>query len=444
MKVYDECLQEADEEDSYSDDDLDALPADTFHELQQNAIRSTQPQDKSTHPVGEPVQLPGPVGRIADHGNLGNASNNSSTRNYTHQPSSDYGDFDDEMLDGEIFDAAEEPVNVTGREGGIVGGPIGENTERERYGETSRLREYGWEQRPYGDRATSNSVHRHRTRKDEFEDHDGATLLAHEKMNEAPAQPTRKSSAADGHEAQIQEVSQFRRAVFEPVWLIVQKLLRERRTLQEAVNSANELVSAKTGEIAVVRANQSKLEKENEQRLVALQKLRAEEAARYKVEVEKARAEQQKIAIEMQFLENDLDQGNKQIKNLQRVVKDGVGKASLSRSEEGRNQVTTPKKNKSLPYGDGFDDDEIQIISPSKLSVRPKALTPKVTGKRKRKVEENSPAKPLPLGQPENVDRLADPVQDSNIDNSAAFINSSQQNNDNFKVDAIHVSLSFR
>lgn len=203
------------------------------------------------------------------------------------------------------------------------------------------------------------------------------------------------------------------------------------------------MVSLKTGEIAVVRANQIKLQKENEQRLVTLQKIRAEEAVRYKVEVEKARAEQQKVAIEKQFLENDLNQGNEQIKNLQRVVKDGVGKTSFSRSEEGRNQATTPKKNKSLPYGDGFNNDEIQIVSPSKLSARPNALTPKAAGKRKRKIEENSPAKPLPLGQPENFDRSADPVQDMKIDTSSILKKTPSQNNDNFKVEATRLSLRF-
>ena len=202
-------------------------------------------------------------------------------------------------------------------------------------------------------------------------------------------------------------------------------------------------MSSKTGEIAVVRANQNKLEKENEQRLVALQKLRAEEAAGYRVEVEKARAEQQKIAIEKQFLENDLNQGNEQIKNLQRVVKDGVGKTSFSRLEEGKNQMTTPKKNKSLSYGDGFNHDEIQMVSPSKLSIRPKALTPRAAGKRKRKTEENSPAKPLPLGQSEKVYRSANPIQDSNIDPPSTVIKTPGQNNENLKVDVIHLFLLF-
>lgn len=57
--------------------------------------------------------------------------------------------------------------------------------------------------------------------------------------------------------------------------------------------------------------------------MLALQKLRADESARHKIEVEKAKAEQQKIAIEKRFLENELGQGAEKIKTLQRVVKDG-------------------------------------------------------------------------------------------------------------------------
>lgn len=207
-------MQEVDEEDGYSDDDLDALPVDAFHELQQNAIRSTQPpeyRNKSAHPVGTSVQLPGPVGRIAVHGNLDNASNTSFARTYAQQPSSDYGDFDDEMLDGEIFDAAEEPVNITARKDGVVGSPIGGSTHgeelrKQRFDETSRLREHGWDRHPYGDSATSNLLQRHGSRMDDCEDHDGAMLLAHEKLYEPQAQPTGKPSAVDELQAQIQEV----------------------------------------------------------------------------------------------------------------------------------------------------------------------------------------------------------------------------------------------
>lgn len=216
-----DAMQEVDEGDGYSDDDLDALPVDTFHELQQNAIRSTQlPEyhDQFVHPVGSSAQLPGPARQIADRGNFDNASNNSFPRPGAQQPSSDYGDFDDEMLDGEIFDAAEESVTITGREGGVVGRPIGESTQREefrkqRFGKTPLLQEYGWDQHPYGDRATSDLVQRHGSRKDGPEDHDGTMLLAHENDHESHAQPTGKLPAVDRLQAQIQEVPQLRRAI---------------------------------------------------------------------------------------------------------------------------------------------------------------------------------------------------------------------------------------
>lgn len=215
-------MQEVDEGDGYSDDDLDALPVDTFQELQQNAIRSTQfPEyhDRFTHPVSRPVQLPGPAGRIADHGHFDNASNNSFIRAYAQQPSSDYGDFDDEMLDGEIFDAAEEPVDVTRREGSLLERAIAESKQREefkqqRLGETPLLREYGRAQHPYGDGGASNLVQRHGSRDNGFENQDGSLLLAHEKVYEPHTQPTGEPPAVDRLQAQIQEVPHLRHALF--------------------------------------------------------------------------------------------------------------------------------------------------------------------------------------------------------------------------------------
>ena len=201
-----------------------------------------------------------------------------------------------------------------------------------------------------------------------------------------------------------------------------------------AVNSANELVSSKTGEIAIIRANQSKSEKEHEQRMAALQKLRADEATKHKIEVEKARAEQEKTAVEKRFLENDLNQETEKIKNLQRVVKDGSRKTAISKPEDRKAQLTTPRKNRSLPFGDGFNDDEIQLTSPSKLSIRPKVTTPKAAGKRKRKPEENSPVKPLPLDQPNKDEQLDDAIQKVEDENSARIPRPPSQDSQNFKV----------
>jgi hypothetical protein len=59
--------------------------------------------------------------------------------------------------------------------------------------------------------------------------------------------------------------------------------------------------------------------------------------------------------------------------------------------------LVTPRKKKSLPHRDGFDDDEIQIISPPKVSpsrFHKKPGTPTRGAKRKRKAVD-SPIAPL-------------------------------------------------
>lgn len=134
------------------------------------------------------------------------------------------------------------------------------------------------------------------------------------------------------------------------------------------------------------------MEREYESRTQYLQKLHADEAARQKIEVEKAQAELQKIATEKDFLENDLAEGTKQIRSLQRAIKKGAEKVA-----DKENQPNTPKKNKALPIRDGFDDDEVQPLSPSKLVLRSKVSTPKGGTKRKRKPIGDSPVKALDL-----------------------------------------------
>jgi hypothetical protein len=137
------------------------------------------------------------------------------------------------------------------------------------------------------------------------------------------------------------------------------------------------------------------LEKESEGRLAALQKTHMEEAARQKIEVDKARAERQQIETQKRFLENELARETEQMKNLQRAVKAGGSKVAVL---EVSAKPLTPKKSKA-PYGDGFDDDEIQVASPPKLALRSKSATPRAGSKRKRPTE-GSPSKPLQLSQP--------------------------------------------
>ena len=169
-----------------------------------------------------------------------------------------------------------------------------------------------------------------------------------------------------------------------------------------------------------MRANATKVEKEFENRTTALQKLHADEAARQKIEVERARAELQKIATEKDFLENDLAEGTKQIKTLQRAIKKGGDRDPESKPGGKENQPLTPKKTKSLAYADGFDDEEIQPMSPSRLVIRSKANTPKAGAKRKRKPAEASPVKPLELTQPVHIDSFERTAQPQRSDDQSA------------------------
>ena len=130
------------EDEGYSDDDLDALPDHTFYELQEKAFSSTQqPIARPQLPVlrqpsrHDPPVLSSGFGRLAGAGASVHAGNPQDFQT----PSSDYGDFDDEMLDGEIFDAAELPNLAAGYDTRAIDGRVGETTQREQ-----------WRQQRYG------------------------------------------------------------------------------------------------------------------------------------------------------------------------------------------------------------------------------------------------------------------------------------------------------
>lgn len=104
---------DVDEDDGYSDDDLDALPVDTFHRLQDHAIISTQQGAGIGHASDLPAFKPhkgvsgalsGGLERLSVTGRRPSLQDEFDDPQH---PSSDYGELDDEMLDGEIYNAAE-------------------------------------------------------------------------------------------------------------------------------------------------------------------------------------------------------------------------------------------------------------------------------------------------------------------------------------------------
>lgn len=85
----------------------------------------------------------------------------------------------------------------------------------------------------------------------------------------------------------------------------------------------------------------------------------------------------------MKFIKRDLCDEAEKVRNLKRGQENS--KNSLAEL------ITTPKKNKALPYRDGFDEDEIQIISPSAFQARKSnpGTPTKARAKRKRKMLES-------------------------------------------------------
>ena len=179
-------------------------------------------------------------------------------------------------------------------------------------------------------------------------------------------------------------------------------MLRERETLQNAVQFAKEQAFAKAGEISIVRANQLKTQRDHERQLKEVHKQHSEIAARQQAEIEHARAEHEKLVTEKKYLQHDLIEESERARQLQRIAKSGTGSNTISTRDKSRNIAATPKKNVALPFRDGFNDDEIMAVSPSKTQGRSKATTPKAGEKRKRKVVEPSPAQSLQFSQPKD------------------------------------------
>ena len=136
-------------DDAYSDNDLDALPDNDFGQLEENAIRfSQQPARPKVAPRLPPFKSPHrPIRHplTGAHGSLSvpPAAVLGRQQNGLHELSSDYGDFDDEMLDGEIFDAAEEPSRAAAIQSNEYYGNVSESTQSEqwrqqRYGQPSQ------------------------------------------------------------------------------------------------------------------------------------------------------------------------------------------------------------------------------------------------------------------------------------------------------------------
>jgi hypothetical protein len=127
--------------------------------------------------------------------------------------------------------------------------------------------------------------------------------------------------------------------------------------------------------------------KEYEREMNALRKLNEDKLAKQQKALEAARIAEKNAATERDFIRQDLAEESERVRRLNRQ--------KVVEKKDGADLVTTPKKKKTFSHRDGFDDDEIEILSPSKISPskfqKRNAGSPSKPGKRKRKAIE-SPA----------------------------------------------------
>lgn len=138
-----------------------------------------------------------------------------------------------------------------------------------------------------------------------------------------------------------------------------------------------------------------------EKRLAELQDRHAEQVAKQKAELEAARKDQEKVETNNKFLEHDLLQEAERTRNARRTLKDTHGNTGPTRAQV--SPAATPKKNRFLPFRDGFNDDEAVMLSPSKAKERLKPSTPKAGAKRKRAQPPQSPSKSLSFNETQNL-----------------------------------------
>jgi hypothetical protein len=161
----------------------------------------------------------------------------------------------------------------------------------------------------------------------------------------------------------------------------IAQLEAEQTRLQRLEQEARRAAATKQGEISIVRAKEEKAAKEYERRLSVMQKLHADEAAKQKAELETMRKQREKTETDNRFLQHDLAQEADRMKRT-------AGSSKLRQVNKG----DTPRKKKQ-GHGDGFDDSEVLMVSPSRSRERSKDQTPTAGAKRKRSAQDS----PLPV-----------------------------------------------
>jgi len=194
------------------------------------------------------------------------------------------------------------------------------------------------------------------------------------------------------------------------------------------VEEARLAAQSKAGEAAVLRQKYEKSAREYEEQLVSLRQVHQEAISKQKAELDAVKRDRERIAANNKFLEHESREASR-AKQVHRTLKDAAGSNSKESASEG--QTETPKKNKILPFRDGFDDGDL-ILSPSKSRDKSRPGTPRAGAKRKRpgttpqdspvQMEQLALSDPRPRPSPLSISRAAEGGSVANAVNPFAGI----------------------
>ncbi|KAJ9614609.1 hypothetical protein H2200_002746 [Cladophialophora chaetospira] len=186
----------------------------------------------------------------------------------------------------------------------------------------------------------------------------------------------------------------------------VEELMRERDELTRELRAVKDTVSMQKGEISIIRANHEKESKVYDRQLGALKKSMEEEAAKHSAQLNIMTEKTNNLTTRYNFLRQEHNQEVQETKTLRQRLKD------RPQADRAASPTTTPRRGMASSLRDGFNDDDIMLMSPSKSARRSKPPTPTAANKRKRKAGDPSPVKPLvlrPATQNQNRDEMLPP-----------------------------------
>jgi hypothetical protein len=154
-------------------------------------------------------------------------------------------------------------------------------------------------------------------------------------------------------------------------------------------------LQTKSGEADALRRRHDAESRKYQREVTDQQQSHTLELAKMRAEIERLRREKEQAQTDNMFNQHDMHEAGMAQRARRAMPARPKGKPSAATSPAG-----TPRRvqNSRGPLGDGFDDDDVIMASPSKARDRPKTATPKQVGKRKRQLTDQSPI-PLPALQ---------------------------------------------